>query len=326
MENKELTQDVFICWCINFINFPSNKLYGLGKDFLKMIVTDEKGKSKIKITNKTRVRIFRQYEKFNILLVADNKYLVIIEDKASSLSHSQLTSNKNKLINLLYEYGSIGEKGLLQVDGKKDINKVYKRLEELGIKEFDLDNIIEVYKKNSIITTLDEEIHVIKIDTNKILNVVEKYVSVSDIIKDFHEYLKSKTDLIDEKRVKEIINDGKIRIGTKFRYRTMCYNCFNNTNKVYIWIPKLYKHNYWLNTLDESKGIIIEENLVHVIINEKNIPQYRYVFVRKIDETSKEYFEFIGVFKLLKYKNKFKRIWKKIDTDEYVTLDLSKYE
>ena len=90
--------------------------------------------------------------------------------------------------------------------------------------------------------------------------------------------------------------------------------------------PKLYKHNYWLNTLDESKGIIIEENLVHVIINEKNIPQYRYVFVRKIDETSKEYFEFIGVFKLLKYKNKFKRIWKKIDTDEYVTLDLSKYE
>ena len=355
---KELSQDTFLCWCINFINYSDNKLYGLGKDFLKMIVTDEKGKSKIKITNKTKVKIFRQYEKIDILLVVDNKYLVIIEDKINSFNHGQLTSNMGKkdkvykfeLVNLLSEYARIDENGILQADCKKDKNKVQKRLEELGLKSFDINNIIEVYVKSGIITALDNEVHAIKIDTNKILNVLEKYVSDSEIVKDFYECLKSKIDLIDEKRVKEIIDNGKIKIGTKFRYRAMCYNCFYNTTNNYytnnfennmnlrmkaggmeltknvcIWIPRLFKQNNWVNTLDEQKGIIIEENLIKEI-SERNVPKYKYVFVRKIDEFSVEYFEFIGVYKLLKYKNKYKRIWKKINTDEYVTLDVSKYE
>jgi len=356
---KELSQDAFICWCINFINYPDNKLYGLGKDFLKMIVTDEKGKSRIKITNKTRVKIFRQYEKIDILLVVDNKYLVIIEDKINSFNHGQLTSNmgnknkvyKYKLVNLLSEYVEIDENGMLFHNEKKDKNRIHKRWNELGLKTFEnIDNIIEVYIKSGIITALDNGVHAIKIDTNKMLNVFEKYISDSETLKDFYECLNFKVDLIDEKRVKEIIDIGKIKIGTKFRYRAMCYNCFykttnnyytnnfeNNMNlrmkaggmeltkNVCIWIPKLFKQNNWVNTLDEQKGIIIEENLVKEI-NEKNVPKYKYIFVRRIDEFSDEYFEFIGVYKLLKYKNNYKRIWKKINTDEYVTLDVSKYE
>ena len=356
---KELSQDAFICWCINFINYPDNKLYGLGKDFLKKIVTDEKGKSKIKITNKTRVEILRQYEKIDILLVVDNKYLVIIEDKVNFFNHGQLTSNignknkvyKYKLVNLLSEYVKVDENGMVYHNEKKDKNKIHKRWNELGLKSFEnIDNIIEVYIKSGIITTLDRGVHAIKIDTNKILNVLEKYVSDSEIVKDFYECLKFKVDLIDENKVEKIIESGKIKVGTKFRYRAMCYNCFYNTtnnyytnnfennmnlrikaggmeltNNVCIWIPKLFKQNNWINTLDEQKGIIIEENLLKEI-SERNTPEYKYVFVRRIDEFSDEYFEFIGVYKLLKYENKFKRIWKKINTEEYITLDMSKYD
>ena len=35
---KELSQDAFICWCINWINYKEHKLYNLGKEMLKEIL------------------------------------------------------------------------------------------------------------------------------------------------------------------------------------------------------------------------------------------------------------------------------------------------
>lgn len=124
---KELSQDAFICWCVNWINYPNNEMYHLGKDFLEMMLTDEKGNKKIEITKKTSVKILRQYEKIDILLVIDNKYLVIIEDKVNSFNHGQISSNigekdkvyKYKLINLLDEVVKVDKNGEFYNDGKK---------------------------------------------------------------------------------------------------------------------------------------------------------------------------------------------------------------
>lgn len=353
---KELSQDAFICWCINWINYPNDKLYNLGLDFLKMILTDEKGDQKIKITEKTRIKILRQYEKIDILLIIDEQYLVIIEDKINSFNHGQISSNigfkdkvyKYKLINLLDEKIKVNKDGEFYNDGKKDINEIHSRWEEIGLKEFKPDNIVEVYIKSGIMTPLDNAVCAIKIDTNKILSVLTKYIEDSDIIKDFYECLKFKIDLIDENRVNKIIDEGNLKIGTKFRYRAMCCNCFSKIigkkfknnfagnmdlrlraggidldKNVSIWFPRLFKQNNWLNTLDEENNIIIEENLVKKI-EENNTPKYKYVFVRRIDEFSDEYFEFIGVYALDKIENEKRRIWKKVELGQEITLDIEK--
>lgn len=355
---KELSQDAFICWCINWINYPEDKMYNLGKDFLKMILTDEKRKEKIEITEKTEVQIFRQYEKIDILLVIDKKYLVIIEDKVNSFNHGQLTSNigekdkvyKYKLVNLLDESVNIDKNGEFYNTGKKDLNKVHKKWESIGIEKFSINNIVEVYVKSGMITKLDEAVKGIKIDTIKILNVLKPYIEKSEIVKDFYECLKFKLDLIDESRVDKIIENDNLKIGTKFRYRAMCYNCFYNTtkemysndfignmnlrlkaggieltDKTSIWIPILSKQNNWINTLDEENNVIIEENLVKEI-KEKKVPKFKYVFIRRIDEFSDEYFEFIGVYIFDKMENERKRIWKKIELGQDITLDVKKLE
>lgn len=355
---KELSQDAFICWCVNWINYPNNEMYHLGKDFLEMMLTDEKGNKKIEITKKTSVKILRQYEKIDILLVIDNKYLVIIEDKVNSFNHGQISSNigekdkvyKYKLINLLDEVVKVDKNGEFHNDGKKDIDKVHKKWEEIGLESFIANNIVEVYVKSGILTRLDEAVHAIKIDTNKILNVLSSYTEKSEIVRDFYECLKFKVDLIDDNKVEKIIENGELEIGTKFRYRSMCYNCFFKTTQEYftsdfdenmnlrlkaggmdlteniaIWIPKLFKQKKWINTLDEENGLIIEENTVEDI-KEKCTPKYKYVFVRKIDEFADEYFEFVGVFTLYKVENERKRIWKKLDLGKFVTLNINEIE
>ena len=54
---KELSQDAFICWCINWINYKDHKLYDLGKDMLNEIIfPDTKNES-----------LFPNYEKGEII-------------------------------------------------------------------------------------------------------------------------------------------------------------------------------------------------------------------------------------------------------------------
>ena len=150
---KELSQDAFICWCINWINYKNHKLYGLGKDFLNMVITDDKGRRKFEITENTEVKIIRQYASIDILLIVDNKYIVIIEDKINTFNHNQVSANniksmvyRDKLINLLSNKDNVAIDGrITSKTDKKQIENANKRCEELGIEEFKKQNIIEVY-------------------------------------------------------------------------------------------------------------------------------------------------------------------------------------
>ena len=58
---KELSQDAFICWCINWINYPESELYNLGRDMLNFILAPYKNCENLyPIKN---LKIVRQFKK-----------------------------------------------------------------------------------------------------------------------------------------------------------------------------------------------------------------------------------------------------------------------
>ena len=95
---KELSQDAFICWCINWINYKyevkgdknQEKLYEMSKKILDKILEN----TSINSSYIDKVNIIRQFENIDIILVitttALEEYVVIIEDKVGgNLSEHQ---------------------------------------------------------------------------------------------------------------------------------------------------------------------------------------------------------------------------------------------
>ena len=87
---KELSQDAFICWCINWINYPNDnkKLYEMAQKIVLKLLDETE------YTDKMKIKIVRQYENIDILLLFNelNK-IYIIEDKTTSF----LKENKNEI-------------------------------------------------------------------------------------------------------------------------------------------------------------------------------------------------------------------------------------
>ena len=61
---KELSQDAFICWCINWINYKDHKLYDLGKDMLNEIIFPDT-KNESLFPNYEKGEIIEKYNVFN---------------------------------------------------------------------------------------------------------------------------------------------------------------------------------------------------------------------------------------------------------------------
>lgn len=354
---KELSQDAFICWCINWINYKEHKLYGLGKDFLNMVITDDKGRRKFEITENTEVKIIRQYASIDILLIVDNKYIVIIEDKINTFNHNQVSAKniksmvyRDKLINLLSNKDNVAIDGrITPKTDKKQIENANKKCEELGIEEFKKQNIIEVYIKTGKFNAIDKQVCANKVNACMILNVIKKYIKENDIIEDFYNCMKFTLGLYDNEKVNNIAEKKEIKLYETFVARYMIYNCFNInvdmnytgrmdlrlkaggvklTDKTSIWTPILYsnKSSKWQNVINKEGNIIIETNNSKKSL--KTESTYRYVFARRKDSFNDIYFEFIGVFYLgLKESTEEKRVWKKYELKkETVTLDYKKLE
>lgn len=354
---KELSQDAFICWCINWINYKEHKLYGLGKDFLNMVITDDKGRRKFEITENTEVKIIRQYASIDILLIVDNKYIVIIEDKINTFNHNQVSAKniksmvyRDKLINLLSNKDNVAIDGrITSKTDKKQIENANKRCEELGIEEFKKQNIIEVYIKTGEFNSIDKQVCANKVNACMILNVIEKYIKENDIIEDFYNCMKFTLGLYDKEKINDIAEKKEIKLYETFAERYMIYNCFNIevdrfytgrmdlslkaggvklTDKTSIWTPILYSNNSskWQNVINREGNIIIETNNSKKSL--KTESAYRYVFARRKDSFNDIYFEFIGVFYLdTNDSTEEKRVWKKYEfKTEIVTLDYKKLE
>ena len=72
---SELSQDAFICWCLNWINYPNEVLYPMAKDIFSELLKE-------KNLENEKVKILRQYKKIDVLVILKNsKKAFPIEDK-----------------------------------------------------------------------------------------------------------------------------------------------------------------------------------------------------------------------------------------------------
>ena len=60
---KELSQDAFLCWCINWINYPNHNLYSLGKEMIERILFPDI-ENKNLFPNYSKIELSEKYEMF----------------------------------------------------------------------------------------------------------------------------------------------------------------------------------------------------------------------------------------------------------------------
>ena len=388
---KELSQDAFICWCINWINYKEHKLYGLGIDMLNEILfpntksknlfpnyekeeiiekynmyneqikkckrinelyeknneeiekikqdideNKKKLKGKIDVDKITNLKIVRQFKKMDIVITINREFVVIIEDKINGTTKKQLERYSNVMKKVI-ENDDETELDLLELDKSK-----------FKASNLEDSNIIPVYMKTGRFTFDEKKISFRRINGITILNILEKYKKENDIIQDYYTCLNEKLNKNDGSKYKEIIKKGYLEIGEKFEKRYIIYNCFNKyTNKIYdsnkhlnqkgyylfqntkvgLWTPRLFNFRGWKNTLSEDGNEIIEKRLKPIKDNKMTDEDIRYVFIRKRDIFNLVYFEFIGVFSLdTKESTQNKRIWRKINFGNKITLNIEKIE
>lgn len=390
---KELSQDAFICYCINYINYPNSSLYKLGIDMLEQILYPniendslypyytkgeifekinqglEKEKkynikdipikevediyndlnsrvdkikldvgkkinelrNKLDVNNISHIKITRQFKNMDIVITVNNEYVVIIEDKVDATTNEQLQR---------------------YIETMKDVinNNDDLELLELDVSKFSNSKVIPVYMKTGYELYKEKVIPFRRINGKVILKVLKKYKNENEVITAFYNNLSDKLDVEDVYKYKRIIEKHIIEVGEKFSKRYTIYNCFSKCFKIpyianeyfdnnyisnihltqqyctrlpnefknlYIWTPKLIKFNGWKNTLLSDKKVIVEEKVKKDEDYKLNIEEIRYVFARKRDIFNKEYFEFLGLYKLdLEKSTNNKRFWNKIDIDK----------
>ena len=263
---KELSQDAFICWCINWFNYKESvkgdkdkeKLVKMSEEILNKIL----GNTDINSSHIKEVKIIRQFENIDITLVITTKsskqYIVIIEDKvgANLNEHQQQDLYVGKLT-----------KALKDNKEKQDL---------IGVTEFNEKNIIPVFWKTSVWNEEKEKLQkeltkntkkeVICINGNDTLKMLKDYIKCSEIVEDFYiclqDYLRINNQLQDDEYcVKKIIENGKIIEGTTFSKNYYVYNCFSKL------IGKEYTGKSHPQTggkvLDNLSKRIIKENILN---------------------------------------------------------------
>ena len=170
---SELSQDAFICWCLNWINYPNEELYPMAKDIFSNLLEE-------KDLENEEVEIKRQYKKIDVLVILKNsKIAYIIEDKTNTFESNQITKYKEEL--------------------EKD-----PKIKENTIKT--------VYFKTGFWFSDDNFVKAdIKINRKKFLEIIDKYRGKNQILDDYCEYFeevtkqeeKEKNYLISQEEIKE---------------------------------------------------------------------------------------------------------------------------
>ena len=170
---SELSQDAFICWCLNWINYPNEELYPMAKDIFSNLLEE-------KDLENEKIEILRQYKKIDVLVILKNsKIAYIIEDKTYTFEHKQIQRYKEEI--------------------EKD-----PKIKENTIKT--------VYFKTGFWFSYDDLVSAdIKIDREDFLKIIKKYKGKNQILDDYCEYFervtedeeKEKNYLISQEEIKE---------------------------------------------------------------------------------------------------------------------------
>jgi len=318
---SELSQDAFICWLCNWVNFDDNslsedekKLKSLATEFIEKML-DEKLEDR-------KVNIKRQYQKIDVLLEIQNKtefitkgnninpivdMYVIIEDKVGTGLHSNQIERYRELIS---------EKNEKDNGSRAKIKVVYYKI-------YDEDNT-ERLKENGVNVILGRE---------NILELLKEYKDKinNSIFENYHNYLSNiETDVnsYEKKNLedwnsncyigffKELKNEKNLLEHAIGRQKDCSWGYVNNSSGGFMgmwWFPlSEEKINKLTETSDEDIYLQIEQ------YNQKNIIAIKYSVPKKNKnnkELSKEDFEKKVTIASEKRKELFSKLKNKLENE-----------
>lgn len=318
---SELSQDAFICWLCNWVNFDDNdlsedekKLKELAIDFIEKMLGEKLGDRKVNIK--------RQYQKIDVLLEIQNKtefitkgnninpivdMYVIIEDKVGIGLHSNQIERYRELIS---------EKNEKDNGSRAKIKVVYYKI-------YDEDNM-ERLKENGVNVILGRE---------NILELLKEYKDKinNSIFENYHNYLSNiETDVnsYEKKNLedwnsncyigffKELKNEKNLLEHAIGRQKDCSWGYVNNSSGGFMgmwWFPlSEEKINKLTETSDEDIYLQIEQ------YNQKNIIAIKYSVPKKNKnnkELSKEDFEKKVTIASEKRKELFSKLKNKLENE-----------
>ena len=318
---SELSQDAFICWLCNWVNFDDNSLSEDEKK-LKSLATEFIEKMLGEKLEDRKVNIKRQYQKIDVLLEIQNKtefitkgnninpivdMYVIIEDKVGTGLHSNQIERYRELIS---------EKN------EKD-NGSRAKIKVVDYKIYDEDNT-ERLKENGVNVILGRE---------NILELLKEYKDKinNSIFENYHNYLSNiETDVnsYEKKNLedwnsncyigffKELKNEKNLLEHAIGRQKDCSWGYVNNSSGGFMgmwWFPlSEEKINKLTDTSDEDIYLQIEQ------YNQKNIIAIKYSVPKKNKnnkELSKEDFEKKVTIASEKRKELFSKLKNKLESE-----------
>ena len=167
---KELSQDAFLCWCLNWYNNPESLLYPMAEELLELL--GENG-----LPQGQELEILQQIKKIDILVILkEQNRAIIIEDKTTSSEHDKQISRYREMI-------------------KSRLSK--QEQEAMGINSSV--EIRTVYFKTGFHYDCDRDVVAdIKVDGQTFLRILEKYTSQSEILDDYVSSLRERLDWYDK--------------------------------------------------------------------------------------------------------------------------------
>lgn len=314
---SELSQDAFICWLCNWVNFDDNdlsedekKLKELAIDFIEKMLGEKLGDRKVNIK--------RQYQKIDVLLEIQNKtefiekipvvdMYVIIEDKVGTGLHSNQQKTYRDIIS---------EKNEKYNRNRAKIKVVYYKIcDEDNMERLKEEGIDIIFERKDMLALLEKY----KNSFNNIL-VEDYYNYLNNIEKDVNSYIDKKLEDWNSNCYigffKELKNKKKLLEHAIGRQKDCSWGYVNNSSGGFMgmwWFPlSEEKINKLTETSDEDIYLQIEQ------YNQKNIIAIKYSVPKKNKnnkELSKEDFEKKVTIASEKRKELFSKLKNKLENE-----------
>jgi len=317
---SELSQDAFICWLCNWVNFDDNDLSEDEKK-LKVLATDFIEKMSGEKLGDRKVNIKRQYQKIDVLLEIQNKtefitkedkkdkkipvvdMYVIIEDKVGTGLHSNQQKTYRDIIS---------EKNESRAKIKVVYYKIY---DEDNMERLKEDGIDIIFERKDMLALLEKY----KNSFNNIL-VEDYYNYLNNIEKDVNSYIDKKLEDWNSNCYigffKELKNEKNLLEHAIGRQKDCSWGYVNNSSGGFMgmwWFPlSEEKINKLAETSDEDIYLQIEQ------YNQKNIIAIKYSVPKKNKnnkELSKEDFEKKVTIASEKRKELFSKLKNKLENE-----------
>jgi len=311
---SELSQDAFICWLCNWVNFDDNdlsedekKLKELATDFIEKMSGEKLGDRKVNIK--------RQYQKIDVLLEIQNKtefiekipvvdMYVIIEDKVGTGLHSNQQKTYRDIISEKYNRS------------RAKIKVVYYKIcDEDNMERLKEEGIDIIFERKDMLALLEKY----KNSFNNIL-VEDYYNYLNNIEKDVNSYIDKKLEDWNSNCYigffKELKNEKNLLEHAIGRQKDCSWGYVNNSSGGFMgmwWFPlSEEKINKLTETSDEDIYLQIEQ------YNQKNIIAIKYSVPKKNKnnkELSKEDFEKKVTIASEKRKELFSKLKNKLENE-----------